>query len=487
MRGPLSLKRVGVGFLGALLLSLFGCVEGLDKINAFANVANKVYHPKNYTRDLVEQARTGEFDHVVARNDLFRLLRRQIQRNKNTLITGLTGVGKTQLVNQLAREIADQQAGPLGGMKVISFNLAALMNMGRGTVTPELLLLILDHAIDTLAREHGEGIIFVFDEIQKMADFSQSMTFFTTGFLKGFMQLIKKHGRLIFITTEIERVQSFGNLADMDVLELHINIPSTATLAQIGRATARVLREEHGVVLEGDLIDRVVVPMVVLNVFHASAPSAVAKVMRDAAIRAKNAGRKTVVDGDVLDSLSSELGLRTGELIDPDDINRTVEQRNSDIAMEINTVIDGRNVLTSKLLRGEFVEFEEYGEEIEQQRDRVRARFGFGAVNPDVRKRRLGRCHLQRVNPSDLTKEWTTFCAEKKRKKDKQACERVLSAADDVIPCTWDVGAKTCGINTTAKKWNDPCSLLPPDDCVQGETRDLCVLESALAAFTVSE
>lgn len=348
--------------------------------------------------------------------------------------------------------------------------------------------MILDHAIDTLVREHGEKVAFFFDEIQKMASFSEVTMYIDgkeikfTGFAKGFMQLVKKHQRLIFITTEIERVQSFGNLADMQVLELHINIPSTATLARIGRAAARVLREEHGVAFEGDLIERTVVPMVVMNVFHASAPSAVAKVMRDAAIRAKNSGREVVWERDVLDSLSTDLGLRTWELIAPPDIDKTMERHNSDVATEVNTVIDDRNVLTSKLLRGEFARFEEYEEEIEQQRDRVRDRFGFGAVNPDVRKRRLHRCHLKREDAGDPTKEWHKFCGKKGRNKDKQVCERAFDVAEDVIPCSWNANAKTCGINTQAEAWNDPCNLLPPDACDQDETRDLCVLESALAA-----
>lgn len=484
-------QKVGAGLLVALLLSLFGCVESLDKINSVVNVANKVFHPKNYTRELVERAATGAFDHVVGRDDLFRLLRRQIQQEQNTLITGLTGVGKTQLVNQLAREIARGRAGALNGMKVFAFDLDRLKDLflGRGMVTPETLLLILDHAIDTLVREQGEQVVFLFDEIQKMASLSEftlviigGETIKFTGFLKGFMQLVKKHGRLIFITTEIERVQSFGNLADMRVLELHIQIPAATTLARIGRATADVLRKEHGVGFTGDLIERVVVPMVVLNVFHASAPSAVAKAMRDAAVRAKNSGRMVVSEQDISDSLSTELGLRTWELIRPDDMDKTVEQHNSDVAAEINTVIDDRNVLTSRLLRGEFTRFEEYEEEIEQQRDRVRDRFGFGSVNPDVRERRLHRCHLKREAASDPTKEWKEFCATKERGKDKQTCEQAFNVAKDVVPCSWDAKAKTCGINAKAKEWNDPCNLLPPPGCDQDETRDLCVLEPALAA-----
>ncbi|MEM7494999.1 MAG: hypothetical protein AAF471_02430 [Myxococcota bacterium] len=121
------------GLLGALLLSLFGCVDSLERINALVNVANKAFHPKNYTRNLVEEARTGAFNNVVERKDLFQLLRRQIQQNKNTLITGLTGVGKTQLVNQLAREIAQGRAGPLDGMKDFRLQLGRAQGSVSGT------------------------------------------------------------------------------------------------------------------------------------------------------------------------------------------------------------------------------------------------------------------------------------------------------------------------------------------------------------------
>ena len=85
---------------------------------------------KKYTRDLTEEARTGKLDPVVGRNEEIRRVLQVLSRRtkNNPVLIGEPGVGKTAIVEGLARRIIEDDVPEgLKGKRVMALDLGALM------------------------------------------------------------------------------------------------------------------------------------------------------------------------------------------------------------------------------------------------------------------------------------------------------------------------------------------------------------------------
>ncbi len=111
-------------------------------------------------RDLTRQAREGRLPRILGRDrELQRVINVLLRKEqRNPLLAGEAGVGKTALAVALAQRIADDDVPPpLQGMRVVEINGASLMSgtSYRGE---------LESRIKNLLEEAGKGVILFIDE-----------------------------------------------------------------------------------------------------------------------------------------------------------------------------------------------------------------------------------------------------------------------------------------------------------------------------------
>ena len=119
---------------------------------------------EKYSRDLTLQAREGKLDPVIGRDkEILRVMQILSRRTKNNpVLIGEAGVGKTAIVEGLARKIASNDVPEiLAGKKVISLDLGAMIagSRFRGEFEERL-----KAAIEEVQRSDGEIILFI-DEL----------------------------------------------------------------------------------------------------------------------------------------------------------------------------------------------------------------------------------------------------------------------------------------------------------------------------------
>lgn len=117
-----------------------------------------------FTRDLTKEARDGRTDAVIGREEeIERVIQIGARRLKNNpLLIGEAGVGKTAVVEGLARRIVEGRVPPsLKGKRVLSLNLADLL---AGTAYRGELESRLKALLDQLESEPNSTILFI-DEL----------------------------------------------------------------------------------------------------------------------------------------------------------------------------------------------------------------------------------------------------------------------------------------------------------------------------------
>jgi ATP-dependent Clp protease ATP-binding subunit ClpC len=119
---------------------------------------------EKYSRDLTQQAREGKLDPVIGRdNEILRVMQILSRRTKNNpVLIGEAGVGKTAIVEGLARKIAGNDVPEiLAGKRVLSLDLSGMIagSRFRGEFEERL-----KAAIEEVQRSEGEIILFI-DEL----------------------------------------------------------------------------------------------------------------------------------------------------------------------------------------------------------------------------------------------------------------------------------------------------------------------------------
>lgn len=106
-------------------LERVGQKTGGDGQNA-DDVSNKI---EQFAVDMVEQARRGDFDPVIGRDEEIRLIMEILckKTKSNPILVGMPGVGKTALVNGLAQLIANGKAPGLGKAKIYNVDIGSMV------------------------------------------------------------------------------------------------------------------------------------------------------------------------------------------------------------------------------------------------------------------------------------------------------------------------------------------------------------------------
>ncbi len=127
-----------------------------------------------FSRDLTQMAREGKLDPVIGRDDeILRVIQVLSRRTKsNPVLIGEAGVGKTAIVEGLARKIAsDDVPEILKGKRVVQLDLAAMVagSRFRGEFEERL-----KGAIEEIQRSEGEIVLFI-DELHNVVGAGSGM------------------------------------------------------------------------------------------------------------------------------------------------------------------------------------------------------------------------------------------------------------------------------------------------------------------------
>jgi ATP-dependent Clp protease ATP-binding subunit ClpC len=138
-----------------------------DCLSEFQDVSEKTENLNQFSKDLINYAKTGKLDPVIGRElEVERLINILCRRNKNNpVLIGEPGVGKTAIVEGLAQKIvAGEVPEPLRGKRLVSLDLAAMISgaVHRGAFEKRL-----KDVVDEVSAAKGQIILFL-DEVHTL-------------------------------------------------------------------------------------------------------------------------------------------------------------------------------------------------------------------------------------------------------------------------------------------------------------------------------
>ncbi len=164
--GALGQSFRGLGLTSAALLEAIAAVRGSRRVTS-EDPESTLNALEQYGRDLTEDARQGKLDPVIGRDDEIRRVIQVLSRRtkNNPVLIGEPGVGKTAIVEGLARRVADSDVPEgLKNKRIVALDLASMVAGAkyRGEFEERL------KAVLEEIRDSGGEVITFLDELHTL-------------------------------------------------------------------------------------------------------------------------------------------------------------------------------------------------------------------------------------------------------------------------------------------------------------------------------
>jgi len=262
---------------------------------------------ERFGRDLTAEAKDGRFDALAARDDdLERLTQVLLRAQKgNPVLTGPAGVGKTALVELLARKLARGEA-PRGlqGARVVELSMGKLVagTRYRGDFEERF------EQVMAAARSQPGTLLFI-DELHLIwgAGRAEGVVMDASNLLKPY--LARSELRLIGATTvaEYRKYIATDPALARRFQEIRLREPDPAQLVAMVAAQARQLERHHGVSLDEAIVTRAI-ELTDQHLRQRRQPDKSVDLLDCACVDATRAGAKALQPGQLLETLARMLG-----------------------------------------------------------------------------------------------------------------------------------------------------------------------------------
>lgn len=258
----ISLLEEGEGIAIRVLISMHVNIDALyneffNKCQNKKNDRNKKLKIYDYGSNLVAQAKKGCIDPVIGRDEeVSRMIEILCRRRKNNpLLLGEAGVGKSALVEELARRIAiDQVPDYLKNKKIVSVAMSSLVSgtKYRGEFEERINKMIKE-------LENNRDIILFIDEIHTLVGAGgaegaiDASNILKPALARGNIQVIGAT-----TTTEYKKFIEFDRALSRRFQTLTLEEPSPEKTMQILEKLAPIYENYHHVKISRDLLESIV-------------------------------------------------------------------------------------------------------------------------------------------------------------------------------------------------------------------------------------
>ncbi len=255
-----------------------------------------------YGRDLTEEAKAGRFNDLENRpNEMEQMVDILLRHRKgNPAITGPAGVGKTALVELLARRIVTGEEEVLHDCRIFEISLGKMLagTRYRGDFEERL------ESVMSTVQKVKPAIIFI-DEMHLLygAGRAEGMAMDASNLLKPYLG--REEVKVIGATTqpEYQRYIAQDPALKRRFQELKIEEPSETVLKNIIRRQAQALMKHHGISIDEGFLERAV-EMTNQHLINRYQPDKTIDLLDTAAVQIRRKGRNVLEEGDLFKTLS---------------------------------------------------------------------------------------------------------------------------------------------------------------------------------------